>query len=238
VADYPALPLWTDAYLADTGHLSDAEHGLYLRFLMLMWRSPGCRVPDDPQWLARKLGRPLLVIESDLMPLVSEFCKKRKNFITQKRLLREYEGCKSRSKTQAEKARARWKKEKQDAPALPEHGTRQGSGNASLPFPSHTLSKNNSPNGELEKKRAVDVLTWEPNQEALEVIDASGLDRTQTIQSIRDWAANAAPAKRRKRDPVAFIRQWCAKERPRGKSPSGGVVDAGLAVLRRANLDG
>lgn len=51
MADYAALPLFTDAYMADCSHLSDAEHGRYLLLLMLMWRSPGCRVALDGEAL-------------------------------------------------------------------------------------------------------------------------------------------------------------------------------------------
>ncbi|ACL63205.1 DUF1376 domain-containing protein [Methylobacterium nodulans] len=42
---YPSLPLFTDAFIADTGHLSAAETGAYLMLLMVAWRSPGCSLP-------------------------------------------------------------------------------------------------------------------------------------------------------------------------------------------------
>lgn len=45
MAEYPALPLWTDAYEADCSHLSDAEDGCYLRLIIEMWRSRHCRIP-------------------------------------------------------------------------------------------------------------------------------------------------------------------------------------------------
>ena len=45
MADFPALPLFTDAYLADCGYFSDAEHGRYLRLLMRLWQSPDCYLP-------------------------------------------------------------------------------------------------------------------------------------------------------------------------------------------------
>lgn len=47
------LPLWTDAFLADTGHLSAEETGGYLLLLMAAWRSPECALPDDDVCLAR-----------------------------------------------------------------------------------------------------------------------------------------------------------------------------------------
>lgn len=31
MAEFPALPLWTDAYIGDTAHLTNEEHGVYLR---------------------------------------------------------------------------------------------------------------------------------------------------------------------------------------------------------------
>src|SRR6266498_2784415 len=57
MAEFPALPLWTDAYIADTTHLSDAEHGRYLLMLMHLWRTPNKKFPNDDAWLARKFGR-------------------------------------------------------------------------------------------------------------------------------------------------------------------------------------
>jgi uncharacterized protein YdaU (DUF1376 family) len=53
MAEFPALPLWTDAYLGDTTHLSTIEHGAYLLLLMTAWRTNGCSLPDDDRLLAR-----------------------------------------------------------------------------------------------------------------------------------------------------------------------------------------
>lgn len=53
MAEFPALPLWTDAYLGDTTHLTTIEHGTYLLLLMTSWRSKDCRLPDDDRLLAR-----------------------------------------------------------------------------------------------------------------------------------------------------------------------------------------
>ena len=58
MAQFPALPFWTDAYLGDTTHLTTIEHGAYLLLLFTAWRSKGCCLPDDDKMLARyaKLG--------------------------------------------------------------------------------------------------------------------------------------------------------------------------------------
>lgn len=53
MAKSPEMPLDTDAYLADTGHLSTFEHGIYLLLLMAMWRSPAGWLPSDDLSLAR-----------------------------------------------------------------------------------------------------------------------------------------------------------------------------------------
>lgn len=53
MAEFPALPLWTDAYLGDTTHLTTIEHGAYLLLLMTAWRTRDCRLPDDDRLLAR-----------------------------------------------------------------------------------------------------------------------------------------------------------------------------------------
>lgn len=111
MADFPALPLWTDAYLADTGHLTDQEHGIYLRLLMLMWRNPGCRLPNDDKWLARRFTS-VEYVQEHVRPLIEEFCSNDGNWITQKRLRREFEFCTSSSRKQRARAKSRWKKEK------------------------------------------------------------------------------------------------------------------------------
>lgn len=56
MAEFPALPLWTDAYLGDTRHLSTLEHGAYLLLLMTAWRSTDPTLPDDDKLLARYCG--------------------------------------------------------------------------------------------------------------------------------------------------------------------------------------
>ena len=51
----PAMPMYWDAYLADTTHLTTEEHGAYMLLLAAMWRRNGV-VPDDDKDNARILG--------------------------------------------------------------------------------------------------------------------------------------------------------------------------------------
>lgn len=53
MAEFPALPIWTDAYLGDTRHLSAAQHGGYFLLLITAWRTHDCALPNDDKLLAR-----------------------------------------------------------------------------------------------------------------------------------------------------------------------------------------
>lgn len=53
MAEFPAMPLFTDAYMADTRHLTAAQHGAYLLLLMTAWRMPDCKLPNDDVFLSR-----------------------------------------------------------------------------------------------------------------------------------------------------------------------------------------
>src|SRR5262252_8436929 len=112
MAEFPALPLWTDAYLADTRHLNDTEHGRYLMLLMLMWRTPLCRLPNDDAWLGRKLAKTPVEIVEQIRPLIQEFCRTDGNWITQKRLAQEFKYVTKTHERRSESAKRRWNKQK------------------------------------------------------------------------------------------------------------------------------
>jgi len=56
MAEFPALPLFTDAYLADTRHLTTLQHGAYMLLLITAWRTDNCSLPNDDVLLARWSG--------------------------------------------------------------------------------------------------------------------------------------------------------------------------------------
>lgn len=49
MADFPYLPIWTDAYLADTTHLRTEEHGRLLLLLMKAWGRPRRPMPTKAE---------------------------------------------------------------------------------------------------------------------------------------------------------------------------------------------
>ena len=121
MAEFPALTLWTDSYLADTRMLSTMEHGAYLLLLMEAWRRPHCDLPDDDKILARLAG--LSRDEWDeIKPTIMGFWTYdgRSKTWHQKRLRKERDAARVRSKSAKDKAAKRWNKAKNhDAGALP-----------------------------------------------------------------------------------------------------------------------
>jgi uncharacterized protein YdaU (DUF1376 family) len=109
---FPSLPLFTDAWVADTKHLSRLERGTYHDLLVLMWRSPLCRVPSDGVWLSKRLDMTVDEVEKELRPIIAEFCQLDGKWIVQKRLRREWDWCSKNSRKRSAAAKSRWAKEK------------------------------------------------------------------------------------------------------------------------------
>jgi uncharacterized protein YdaU (DUF1376 family) len=98
MSKFPHLPLFTDAFIADTTHLNATETGAYLLLLMTAWRSPDCRLPDDDKKLAR-WARVDPRAWHKLKPVVMEFWALTDGFWTQKRLLSERDSVSKRAET-------------------------------------------------------------------------------------------------------------------------------------------
>ena len=125
------MPLWTDAYLADCGHLDDAETGRYLLMLIHLWRAPRQRFPNDDAWLARKFRRSIEDVQSQIRPLITEFCSTDGNWVWQNRLAKEFKYLADKRRQQSDRAKVRWSKDKESC-----HARNAASGNAlSTPTP-------------------------------------------------------------------------------------------------------
>lgn len=135
MAEFPALPVWTDAYLADCHHLDDAEHGRYFLLLMLMWRSPQCRIPNDDEWIAKRLHRDADAVRTHIRPLVREFCETDGEWLVQRRLQKEWRWLQEKRKKNSQSAKARWDKEKDTSEGISE---RISVRNAPTPTPKPT----------------------------------------------------------------------------------------------------
>jgi uncharacterized protein YdaU (DUF1376 family) len=129
MAEYPALPLFTDAYLGDTLHLSLEEHGAYLKLLMIAWRSGDCSIQDDDPKIARMLGVSLDRWRAKLRPAIEPFWAVDGGRWTQKRLTKEREKVQNFKAAQREKAKARWN----DKPLEPNGSGDAGASNGHIP---------------------------------------------------------------------------------------------------------
>lgn len=275
MADYPALPLWTDALLGDTGHLTTLEFGAYVLMLVTAWRSPNCDLPDDEKQLGRitRLGHHFKRYRPALMAF---WVQRPDGRWHQKRLTQERLLVAARSKSSSHAAKIKWLNYmKTNDPAAYEAQMRNGCGtDASIPILSPERDDGSNPslppspdserprleptdrepdffpkpetlparvNGKhpAPAKRTVDLAdpAWQPTGAELALIAAEGLDPIGTIAEIRDWAANAPAAKRRKRDIPAFLRTWCRRNpvgpSPRQKPQPDGIMAAAARVLAK-----
>ncbi len=108
MAQFPAMPLWTDAYLGDTLHLSLEEHGAYLKMLMIAWRSPECCLPDNDHRIATMLGITTARWRDKIRPAIAPFWTIDAGTWRQKRLTKEREFSSKSIAKQREKAKQRW----------------------------------------------------------------------------------------------------------------------------------
>ncbi|HBY69895.1 MAG TPA: hypothetical protein DEG69_20410 [Flavobacteriaceae bacterium] len=181
MAKFPHLPLWTDAYIADTIHLNYEEHGLYLMLLMTVWRSPECRIPNDIKWIKRRLRATDEQIEKYVKNILDEFFETTGNYITQKRLKEEYNYVKKKAKKNSDTAKLRWQKEKLVC-------------ERNAPTPTPILSNKDTKVSlymSKKTKRRIMPVDWEPNENAAKVADKEGYtneERSEILQQFRDYA--------------------------------------------------
>lgn len=91
MSTHPYLPLYVDDYEAATAHLTAEEDGIYSRLLRLCWRTPGCSLPNDPAWIARKVRVSAEDYDRVVRLVIEDFFKVVRGRLVQKRLKAEYE---------------------------------------------------------------------------------------------------------------------------------------------------
>ena len=153
MADFPYLPLWTDAYLADTTHLRTEEHGAYLLLLFSAWRTADCSLPDNDEILSRITGLSQAKWMA-MKPTVMAFWrlnKRRKRWV-QKRLKNERENSVEKSTSARSSALKRWNIRKSgDANAMRTQCYPE-------PEPIVKKAKAFSPSASAQKKSPIDEL--------------------------------------------------------------------------------
>jgi uncharacterized protein YdaU (DUF1376 family) len=99
------MPFATDAYLADTKHLTTEEHGAYVLLLITTWRNNGRPLPDDPMRLARIVGATEKRWAERLRPVIAKFFDLSEGTWRQKRLEKEWAFVANRRASCAERGR-------------------------------------------------------------------------------------------------------------------------------------
>lgn len=91
MSTHPYIPLYVDDFEAATAHLSVEEDGVYNRLLRLCWRTPGCSLPNDTAWIARKIRMTPAQFERIAASVLTEFFKLQRGRFVQRRLKAEYD---------------------------------------------------------------------------------------------------------------------------------------------------
>lgn len=123
------IPLFPDAYLRDTTHLTTEEHGAYFLLLMAAWGTEDCSLPNDEKRLAALAKLPVARWRK-ISATVLEFWTIDKGRISQGRLRKEWDYVHQRNAKRKDAAEVRWAS-KRNANAYP-NGMHLGGGGGVL----------------------------------------------------------------------------------------------------------
>lgn len=187
MAEFPALPLWTDAYIGDTAHLTNEEHGVYLRLLMIAWRSPSCSLPDDDARLALMVGISTKKWKA-LRPTISAFWTIENGAWTQKRLTRERKFVRGKAEKNRSAAEARWQgksldnNNSDDADASSRHMPERCVNDAPTPTP-FSVSKDTAATAAKDPAKVM-------FDSGISLLGAAGIPATKARPIIGKWKAD------------------------------------------------
>lgn len=227
MAEFPALPLFTDAFIADTTHLNATQTGAYLMLLIVAWRTKTGKLPNDDKILARYARMDVRSWKSNKDLILSFWKTDEAGDLYQDRLLDERENVAAHRRKNVEAGKASALKRKNrgstNAPTKPQP---KGS---TLPFPSQsspiTTNCNNKTDivgadllGDIPEKNIKIKIKphrlpddWEPDIDLGEWAMAKGLTRSEVhteIEAFKNhWKASAGKSSV-KLDWDAAFRTW------------------------------
>ena len=146
-------------YRVKTLHLTPGQHGAYILLLDECYLQADGTIPNDHEWIRRRLGWTEADYDANCRPVIAEFFTvTRRQRLTQKRVREEVKEREKFYCVQQDRARKRWKnKQKKDANAraMPTRGQCQPTTHNKIennqPIPSTTAARGNGVVGEYIK---------------------------------------------------------------------------------------
>lgn len=119
----PYFPMFPSDFEAKTSHLTLEEDGAYNRLLRLMWMTPGCSLPDDDQWIMRRMRVDEDTFRRVVLVVIDEFCIRKNGRVSNAKLTQVFDESKEKHErrvlagSRGGKAKALRSKEKQPSNA-------------------------------------------------------------------------------------------------------------------------
>lgn len=211
----PSMPMYWDAYLADTTHLTTEEHGAYLLLLGAMWRRNGW-IPDDDVDIARilRLTRAKWMrIRKRLAP----FLLFEDGRISQKNLLKIWENTQEKiEKNRENGAKGGRPKSSKNKDITKPNGSVSQNPNETIPEPepyTEPVREKENPNGFSKKADQGSRLPddWMPDEIFAASEGLSAADTQREAQKFRDYWRSMPGRRGVKSDWQATWRNWVRK---------------------------
>lgn len=216
-----SIPVFGDAYLADTQHLTLEEHGAYFKLMIVAWRSHGCALPDDDKRIATMLGIGAKKWAA-LRPAVMAFWTLTEAGWQQKRLLKEYIWATDKAKRNSEAAAARWGAKPQETNE-PEHANASADASANgyaPPPPPPKKAQKDKPSVPRERVSPIRLpMDWQPSADDIAYAQQRGIGRTQAGDIAEDFRTYWTLGKGRNTTHLNWSKAWqtwIRREKPSG----------------------
>lgn len=216
MADFPSMPLWVDAYLGDTTHLTTIEHGAYLLLIMTMWRSKDGTLPNDDKMLAR-YTKLTTAQWKRIKPIILDFFTEKDGVLFQSRLTAERSFVEQKRKQQSSAGKASALKRKEngstgvnsnvDDPL--QHNGNEASTPTPTPIKEKYIKEKNDPSerNEFVKKTKI-TQSFCPDQESAEYAASLNLNVDEEQRKfINHFSADG----QLRHDWQFAFRAWCDK---------------------------
>jgi uncharacterized protein YdaU (DUF1376 family) len=234
----PFMPVFTDALISDTTHLSAQEFGAYLLILLTTWRNNGVPLADNDVRLARVCRVSLRVWRQHTRAALVPFFDIRDGSWRQMRLQKEYSKTQLRISQRVDAANSRWLKTKET-----EYAAASQPHMESIPIP---IKKEDT----LAKANGADAPSFDPVKEIFDRgLRILGQAQRSLLGKLRKQHGDIAVLEaicacetEHPSDPAPFLIRSCkAHSAPKRKSPSTtlweGAYNAAQNYIRDHGID-